>query len=370
MIPGKILIADDEEPVREVVGLLLKRFGHQVVTVDSGRKLLETVCEDFDAIILDINMPDMDGFETLSGLNDMQCDIPVIFLTGAASMEYAIEAINLGAYDFLTKPVADSGLLNVKICRAVEKRLFIRREKAYMQGLEKKVREKTLELAEKNELLERHSRNLEKASLNMILSLQTALEAKDVYTAGHTARVTDYAVKIGQKMGLSGEDLGVLQRAGQLHDIGKLVIDNSAIAKPGPLTVEEWSRVRQHPEVGESIISQFGFLKREGDIVKKHHERMDGMGYPQKLAGEDLDTLTKIITVADSYDAMTSERCYRRNMTPGEAIDELRSCSNTQFDPDVVEVFSAIVTETDLQGSYVAGSENNGQPQDKEVNYS
>lgn len=340
MIPGKILIADDDAAVREVIGGLLERFGHQVVTVDSGRKLLEAVCEEFDVIVLDINMPGMDGFETMAGLNGKQVDIPVIFLTGAGSMEYAIEAINLGAYDFMTKPVTDPEILKVKIGRAVEKRVFVRREKAYREELEDKVREKTRELAQKNELLEKHSRNLEKVTFNMLLSLQTALEAKDVYTAGHTSRVTDYAVNVGRKMGLSVEDLGVLQRAGQLHDIGKLVIDNSSIGKAGPLTVDEWVMVRKHPEVGESIISQFGFLDREGEIVKSHHERFDGKGYPQKLRGDELDILTKIITVADSYDAMTSERCYRRNMTHDEAIRELRCCSSTQFDPEVVEAFS------------------------------
>ncbi len=345
LIQAKILVADDDPLVRDAVVKILELFGHKVVAVEDGATALDTVSEDFDTIILDINMPGLDGFETIQALNERNSEIPVLFLTGAGSMEYAVKAINLGAYDFIAKPIEDLDLFDVKIRRAIEKRMFVRREKSYKEDLEKEVREKTKELAEKNVLLEQYSHNLEVSTLNTIITLNIALEEKDQYTAGHTKRVTEYSLLIGQAMNLQGDDLNVLGRASQLHDIGKLVIDVSCIQKPGPLTDEEWVLVKKHPEIGENIIKPLDFLGREVEIVRHHHERLDGKGYPDGLVGDEIDLLTKIITVADSFDAMTSRRSYKVNMQRDEAVAELRACSNTQFDPVVVEVFAEIIAQ-------------------------
>jgi putative nucleotidyltransferase with HDIG domain len=148
---------------------------------------------------------------------------------------------------------------------------------------------------------------------------------------------------IGQEMELTEEEMLVLERAAQLHDIGKLVLDTSYIERAGPLTLEEWAKVRQHPVVGANIIRHLGFLEREGDIIRSHHERLDGRGYPFGRHGEELDLLAKIVSVADSFDAMTSMRSYRDNMGKQEAIAELCRCCRTQFDPAVVEVFTSIL---------------------------
>jgi putative nucleotidyltransferase with HDIG domain len=346
MGPAKILIVDDDALVSETVRIVLETYNHEVTVVNNGPDALATVNKDFDVIILDINMPDMDGFQTLKALNKKKLNIPVLFLTGAGSLDYAVKAINLGAYDFIAKPINDLELFHIKVLRAVEKRHYILQEEAYTVDLEVEVEKKTRELGKKNELLQQYSQHLEVATVNIILTLQTALEEKDVYTAGHTTRVTEYATKIGKKMQLPRDEMEVLTRAAQLHDIGKLVIDSSSIEKPGPLSPAEWEQVRKHPLVGENIISRLGFLNRESLIVKSHHERLDGMGYPGKLRGEDLDKLTKIITVADSYDAMTSKRCYKENKTRQEAIRELRQCCSSQFDPEVVDVFVSLLTET------------------------
>jgi putative nucleotidyltransferase with HDIG domain len=171
-------------------------------------------------------------------------------------------------------------------------------------------------------------------------SFQNAMEEKDYYTAGHTMRVTEYAVMLGKAMGLAEQDILVLRRAAQFHDIGKLVIDLSCIQKPGKLTEDEWVLIRKHPSVGANIIEPLGFMEREQFIIRHHHERMDGSGYPDGLKGGDLDELTKILIVVDSYDAMTSRRNYRKNMTMGEAVSELLRCSGSQFDSSIVEVFS------------------------------
>jgi len=339
MKPSKILIADDDNLVREAVQKILNMFGHEVVAVPSGEDALTTITDQFDVIILDINMPGMDGFETLKGINKKKLDIPVVFLTGAGSMEYAVKAINLGAYDFITKPIEDLDIFNIKINRAIEKRMYVLKDKAYKEDLEREVKAKTKELAEKNLLLEEYSHNLEISAVNTMLSLQAALEEKDQYTAGHTIRVTQYAMSIAKAMQLSEEDTLVLKRACQVHDIGKLVIDVNYIQKPGPLTEEEWVLMKKHPEIGANIIKPLTFMEHEQFIVRHHHERLDGKGYPDGLSGDDLDILTRIITVADSYDAMTSKRSYKRNLAKAEAIEEMLKCTNGQFDPEVVKAF-------------------------------
>ncbi len=339
----KILIADDDELVRKAVGRILVMLGYDVEAVDCGRAVLETVNDDIDVILLDINMPDMDGFQTLDGLNQSGYGIPVLFLTGAGSMEYAVKAINLGAYDFLTKPIEDIEYFHVKIKRALEKRRYVRQDRRYRSHLESEVRDKTQELAQKNRLLEEYSHHLEGATIQIMTSLQNAMEEKDYYTAGHTVRVTDYAVLLGKALTLSEDDLLVLRRASQFHDVGKLVIDLSCIQKPGTLSPEEWELIKKHPEVGANIIQPLGFMERERDIIRHHHERLDGLGYPDGIGGTELDQLTRILILADSYDAMTSRRNYRRNLSKIEAVAELRRCAATQFDPELVEVFANLI---------------------------
>ncbi|MBV5317901.1 MAG: response regulator [Desulfobulbaceae bacterium] len=340
---SKILIADDDTLVRSAIQKILHLFDHEVVAVQSGREVLEQVSDEFDVIVLDINMPDMDGFETMECLNRKKIDIPVLFLTGAGSMDYAVRAINLGAYDFLTKPIADIELFHIKIKQAAEKRHFLLQEKEVKKNLESEVLAKTRELAEKNILLEQYSNNLEKATVQIMSSLQAAMEEKDGYTAGHTRRVTEYVVLLGDAAGLNGEDMVVLRRASQFHDIGKLVIDLSCIQKPGTLTPEEWELIKKHPEIGASIIEPLSFMDRERDIIRHHHEKLDGSGYPDGLSDNEIDTLTRIITIADSYDAMTSRRNYRKNLTTPEAIGELRRCGGSQFDVELVEIFAGVV---------------------------
>ncbi len=342
---SKILVADDDAMVRLTVSKILEMFGHSVYTVDDGRKVVDIVDDSFDVIILDINMPDMDGFQTITALNQLNLNIPVLFLTGAGSMDYAVKAINLGAYDFLTKPIEDLDIFNVKIRRAIEKRMYVLQERRYKEALEDDVRLQAEQLEVKNRLLLTYSRSLEQATVQLMSSLQNAMEEKDYYTAGHTMRVTEYAVLLGRAMVLPEEDVTVLRRAAQFHDIGKLVIDLSCIQKPGKLTDDEWVLIKKHPSVGANIIEPLGFMEREQFIIRHHHERMDGKGYPDGLAGEDLDNLTKILIVVDSYDAMTSRRNYRRNMSMEEAVEELYLCSDSQFDRETVDCFAKTIVD-------------------------
>lgn len=340
---AKILIADDDPMVRGAVAKMLAVFGHEVTATASGEEALAQLTPDFDLVILDINMPGLDGFETMQRINRQDFGIPVIFLTGAGSMEYAVKAVSLGAYDFITKPIADIDQFNITIRRAIEKRMYVLRERNYKQDLERQVRDKTSELAEKNRLLQEYSHNLEVTTLDTMLTLQTALEEKDIYTAGHTVRVSHYAVAIAQALGLPPFEVEVLERACQVHDIGKLVIDISYISKPGPLSDEEWAMMRKHPVIGENIIKPLSFMSRELFIVRHHHERFDGKGYPDGLGGDELDIATRIITVADSYDAMTSKRSYRESLNVEQALVEMDRCAGSQFDPEVVKVFKEVI---------------------------
>ncbi len=345
---SKILIADDDALVRTTVAKVLEMFGHEVVTVPDGIDLVKIVDDSYDVIILDINMPGLDGFETIKVLNERNYEIPVLFLTGAGSMDYAVQAINLGAYDFLTKPIEDLDIFNVKIARALEKRQYVLKDRVYKLSLEDDIRVKAQQLEEQNKLLRVYSHSLENATLQLMTSLQNAMEEKDFYTAGHTNRVTEYAVMLGLSIGIPEEDLAVLRRAAQFHDIGKLVIDLACIQKPGKLTDEEWKLIRKHPAVGANIITPLGFMEREQAIIRHHHEREDGRGYPDGLTSKDLDQLTRILIVVDSYDAMTSKRNYRRNMSVEEASAELRRCAGTQFDPPTVEVFVEAIKDFHL----------------------
>ncbi len=344
----KILIADDDPLVREAVEKILEVFGYSVITAASGQEVINKVDESVSTIILDINMPEMNGFATLEALNQRKYDIPVLFLTGAGSIDYAVKAINLGAYDFLTKPINDLDLFAVKIKRAVEKRMYVLMGKAYKENLEYEVKQKTVELRKKNILLDDYSHQLEETTLNTITTLQIALEEKDQYTSGHTKRVTSYGKMIGQAMHLTSEEMQTLIRSCQIHDIGKLVIDVSCIQKPGPLTDDEWERVTKHPEIGYNIVKPLDFLAREGEIILHHHERIDGTGYPGRLPSGDLDPLVRILTVADSFDAMTSKRSYKINKSMEEGIEELDACSGSQFDPVVVEAFTKVLREKKL----------------------
>lgn len=344
-VQAKILIADDDTMVRGTVSKILEMFGYDVTSVNDGKYVMDLVDHSYDVILLDINMPIMDGFETIKALSGLDYEIPVIFLTGAGSMDYAVKAINLGAYDFLTKPIEDLDIFNVKIRRAIEKRMFIRRELHYKQQLEEDIQVKAFELEKSNKLLLIYSNSLENATLQLMSSLQNAMEEKDFYTAGHTTRVTEYAVLLGLAMKISENEIVILRRAAQFHDIGKLVIDLSCIQKPGKLNDDEWNLIRKHPVVGANIIKPLGFMDREHFIIRHHHERMDGKGYPDGLAGDQIDILTKILIVVDSYDAMTSRRNYRRNMNMEEAVQELNKCAGTQFDEICVKAFSEAILD-------------------------
>ncbi|PIE68350.1 MAG: cyclic di-GMP phosphodiesterase response regulator [Deltaproteobacteria bacterium] len=337
---AKILIADDNRTILNVVRRMLEGFGHEVVTAGNGEEALALVDDEVDVILLDIEMPVLDGFGTLEQLNNRDLLVPVLFLTGSGSTENAVRALHLGAYDFIRKPVEDIELFRFHIQRAVERRISLLEEQHYRNVLEDDIYAKAAQLEKQNRLLKTYFHSLENATMQILSSFQNAMEEKDFYTAGHTHRVTGYALMLGRAMKLMESEMLVLKRAAQFHDIGKLVIDLSCIQKPGKLTEEEWKIIRKHPEVGSNIVKPPGFMEREQVIIRHHHERVDGGGYPDRMTGDELDVLTKIVTVVDSYDAMTSQRNYKVNKSMEEAVEELHLCSGSQFDREVVTCFT------------------------------
>jgi HD-GYP domain-containing protein (c-di-GMP phosphodiesterase class II) len=247
--------------------------------------------------------------------------------TAASDTNTAIHCMKLGAYDYLTKPFnLDEVLLSVN--KALEKRRLKLENRDYQQHLEQKVREQ--------------ARRIRGDFFNAITALAYALEAKDSYTSGHSQRVSDISVAIAKGLGLPQASINRIELAGRVHDIGKIGVRELVLNKPGRLTEEELQHVKCHPEAGERIlmpiVEDWEILR----IVRHHHERYDGAGYPDGLAGDEISLGARILAVADSFDAMTSERPYRQAMSVEEACAEIERSKNTQFDSEVVAAFMSV----------------------------
>ena len=345
---SKILVVEDDELLREVVIRLLEQEEYVVEGARDAATALSMMEEgNYDCCLSDVVMPGMSGLELLSIVKREYPDTPFVILTGINTLENVVKAIRLGAYDFLTKPIEDPNLLYIAVARALEKRHLSLEARWYQETLENHVREKTRELAIRNRQLSGYAVQLEGMTINVIASMAVAMEAKDPYTAGHSNRVTNYSLRVGRRIGLSAEEMVVLERAALLHDLGKLIVEVSSISKPGPLSDPEWEKVLLHPEVGERMLEPFPFLQRERNHIRHHHERYDGKGYPDGISGNQIPLLTEIISVADSFDAMTSKRSYRRQADFQDACRELERSIGTQFSDRVVPAFLQLLREDD-----------------------
>jgi HD-GYP domain-containing protein (c-di-GMP phosphodiesterase class II) len=207
-----------------------------------------------------------------------------------------------------------------------------------------------IQVAEQTRLLKQYAEELESVSLSFITTLLTALEEKDQYTAGHSRRVTHYAVGAAKMLGVGSHELWLLQTAAQLHDMGKLMIDLSYVNKPGPLTKEEWEIMKEHPAMADRFLAPLPFLKEVRPIIRHHHERIDGKGYPDGLTGADIDPLTQILAAADAFDAMTSQRSYRAPMRKGEAVVELKKYAGIQFGAQAVSTLVDFLSTDEAHG--------------------
>jgi putative two-component system response regulator len=324
----RLLVVDDEEFLRAVISERLKIEGFSVDEAQNGKEALARLSEeDYSILLTDIRMPEMDGISLLREVSSRFPDTARIVMTAHGQLETAVTALKTGAFDYILKPV-NFDVLFLTIRNALRKQEMERQLQDYRMNLEIKVKEQT-------DLIN-------SMYIRSIHSLIRALEAKDFYTRGHSQRVTRFSVAVGRGLAWTTARLEVLQRAAILHDLGKIGVRESVLNKPGKLTCEEFGEVARHPEVATQILSPIPFFQNVLPAILHHHERFDGRGYPGRIGGTDIPLESRIMSVADTYDAMTSTRAYRPALSEEEATAEIRRCSETQFDPEIVSVFLSV----------------------------
>ena len=332
MAGERILVVDDEEAIREVVATLLEAQGYHCPAVGNGRAAREYVEKNsLDLVLSDMVMPEMDGLKLLEWLRTHDPDIPVIMVTAMHDLSTALEAIRRGAYDYILKPFEKDQLF-LSVRRALERRQLMRENRNYQRNLEELVKQRTAQLTGALS-------QLEQSYDDTLEALGGALDLKDAETEGHCQRVTAITISIAKAMQLDPILLAPIARAAFLHDIGKMAIPDQILLKPGPLTDEERDVMRRHSEIGHGMLVRIPFLREAAEIVLAHQEAYDGSGYPRGLRGEQIPLGARIFAVADTLDAMTSDRPYRRALPISAAREEIMRCAGTQFDPKVVEVF-------------------------------
>jgi len=319
------LVVDDEESIRRLLRQKLSSEGYQCREAGSAGQVLDKLQSNtIELVVLDIKMPGKSGVELLPEIRASYPDTAVIMATAITDTNIAIQCMKQGAYDYITKPFnLDEVVLSVD--RALEKRRLELENRDYQQHLEQKV--------------EAQARKIRASFLSAITALTYALEAKDIYTSGHSQRVAETSVAIAEELGLSRHSIERLRQAGLIHDIGKIGVRESVLNKPGGLTDEEFQYVKYHCEMGEHILTPIVEGEEILKVVRHHHERYDGGGYPDGLKGESIPLGAKILAVADTYDAMTSKRPYREAMSAETACAEIKHCKGTQFDSGVVDAF-------------------------------
>lgn len=321
------LIVDDEPIVRRSLVRMLQAQGFTCFEAGTGREALGVLDQIGEAslVISDMRMPELDGIGLLEAVHQRYPNTAVIMLTGISETTTAVDCLHRGAADFLLKPISVSEL-HARVSRVLEKRALVLQNRYYQQTLERQVHEQ--------------AKRIQELFLQGVQMLARALEAKDAYTRGHSVRVSQYAVGTAQRLGFGGGSLDGIRLGGELHDIGKIGTREAVLHKPGILTDDEFRQISEHPILGERMLLP---LAQESPdvlrIVRSHHERLDGRGFPDGLRGEKIPIEARIVAVADSFDAMTTERPYRDSRTPEAAVTELRRVAGTQLDPDAVEAF-------------------------------
>ncbi|MBN2498600.1 MAG: response regulator [Deltaproteobacteria bacterium] len=324
----RVLIIDDEEVIIQVLRMVLEKDFRLAVasTGTTACSIMER--EPADIILLDKNLPDAFGLELISRFKRDSPDVEVIVMTGYASLESAIEALRLGAYDYLVKPFDNVDIVAEKVRLAAEKKELSCERRQLMDQI----------VASNHELRQAHDR-LRQGYLETVTGMITALEARDAYTRGHSDRVALYSVTIAREMGMGGEQLANLNSGALLHDLGKIGVREEVLNKRGRLTDEEYEHIKTHPIVGAEIIGKMDAYKHLLPMIRHHHERIDGRGYPDGIRGDEICIEARIIAVADCFDAMTSKRPYRDPRSAEEAIAEIRKCAGSQLDPTAVGAF-------------------------------
>ena len=358
-----VLFVDDEVNILKAIQRLLRNEDFDVLTANHPGEAMELIERAGPQVIVsDQRMPEMSGVEFLSSVRDRHNDVVRMMLTGYTDMAIAVEAINKGEiYRLITKPWNDEELkatlrqaFDHYDLKAEIKRLNqVTREQNFRlqdmnRNLEEKVRERTKQLDQKHT-------ELRTAYIQTIRALAEAIDAKDAYTRGHSERVAVYASRIAREMSLRTDMIERIYFAGLLHDVGKIGVPDAIITKPDRLNEEEYREIMKHPEIGAKILEPVEFLRSVVPCVRHHHEWYDGCakGYPDRLAGDQIPLPSRVIVVADTVEAMTSDRPYRKALPIEVVVTELHKYSGTQFDPVVVDAFLKLLKEEEIGRAHV-----------------
>ncbi len=348
-----VLFVDDEINILKAIQRLLRNEPLKVLSASRAQEALDLLANHpCEVVVTDQRMPEMSGVDLLSGVRERHPDIVRMMLTGYTEMTIAVDAINRGEiFRLITKPWNDEELKatirqacdHYDLKQEIKRLNQVTREQNFKlqdmnRNLEGKVRERTKQLAEKHQ-------ELRTAYVETIKALAEAVDAKDTYTRGHSERVGVYASKVAREMGFPKEFIERVYIAGVLHDVGKIGVRDAVITKPDRLDKEEYEEIMQHPEIGAKILEPVSFLSDIVPCVRHHHEWYDGCnkGYPHRLRGEQIPLPSRIILVADTVEAMTSDRPYRKALTLEQAIRELHKYSGSQFDPVCVDAMSRLL---------------------------
>ncbi len=328
----RCLVVDDEPHLCSILVRLLTDEGFACRSAGNGREAVRALeTEPAELVVTDIRMPEMDGIQLLAEIRQRWPDAGVVMVTAVSEVSSAIWCLTQGALDYVAKPFQVEDV-KARVRQALEKRRLILENRDYQHTLEQRV--------------ERQARRIEELFLEGVQSLAHALEAKDTYTRGHSARVASYATAIGRSLALDAGILWDLQVGAELHDVGKIGVREEVLRKPAGLTREEYLHIMEHTVIGERILTP---LLRDHprvlQIVRSHHERLDGSGFPDGLVGSAVPQVARVVSVADAFDAMTTGRPYVAARDPGAALEELHACAGAQFDLEAVAAFTSTFSD-------------------------
>lgn len=335
-VPISVLVVDDEEPIRNALKKFLTQQGYDVVTAPSGDEALRVLQrQKVSVVLLDVRMPGRSGIDLVPQILELEPSIAILMLTAVNDATTAALCMQRGAMDYLTKPIDLSDLARA-ILRAIRRRDSQIEQANLNQWLKEEVAVRTAELR-------RERAKLERLSVATLEALVNALEAKDPFIRGHSARVADLAAMIASELGQSDEQVEQVRMAGRLHDIGKIGIREEILAKQGPLTTEEYEQVKQHVVIGSQILAPLSHLGGIIAFVRSHHERWDGQGYPDQLRGEVIPLGARVLGAAEIFDALTTARPYQEKMPADVAVERMRDLAGSVLDPDVYRALEAAV---------------------------
>ncbi len=342
MAPKRVLVVDDEEANRDLLEALLESLGHEPELAKDGLEALAKIKLDIDLVLLDVMMPGMDGFEVARRIRqDPEVgDVPIVMATALTSKEDRLRSVEAGANDFITKPI-DKTELRVRtasLLKMKESQDLIKRHK---KELEDTVQKRTAALRQALADMAEAQRRTQEAHLDTLQRLVIAAEYKDEDTAVHLQRMSRYAALLAQRLNLPPGEVELIRLASPMHDVGKIGIPEVILLKPGKFTEEEFERMKQHTHIGSRILngSPSELLKAGEIIALTHHEKWDGTGYPNGLAGEAIPLWGRISTVADVFDALTSERPYKKAFSNEQAVKILQEGRAKHFDPALLDLF-------------------------------